>query len=119
VWQLTAVAVVPTHRLLSYDPSISLLLPWCCCCRTATLKPRYPHKPAKPLPPLRVEAEKRKQESAVAAFKELLQRSGLKPSNSWRKVAAKLQDEEAYEVRQGVKSDEVNAVVTGLGTLFA
>jgi negative regulator of sigma E activity len=46
----------------------------------------------------RVEAEKRKQESAVAAFKELLQRSALKPSSSWRKVSAKLQDEEAYEV---------------------
>ncbi|WIA16549.1 hypothetical protein OEZ85_013221 [Tetradesmus obliquus] len=45
----------------------------------------------------RVEAEKRKQESAVAAFKELLARSSLKPSSSWRKVAAKLQDEEAYE----------------------
>ncbi|KAF6257845.1 hypothetical protein COO60DRAFT_1701643 [Scenedesmus sp. NREL 46B-D3] len=45
----------------------------------------------------RVEAEKRKQEGAVAAFKELLQRSALKPSSSWRKVAAKLQDEEAYE----------------------
>jgi hypothetical protein len=46
----------------------------------------------------RVEAEKRKQEGAIAAFRELLQRSGLKPSSSWRKVSAKLQDEEAYEV---------------------
>jgi hypothetical protein len=35
----------------------------------------------------------------MAAFKELLQRSALKPSSSWRKVSAKLQDEEAYEVR--------------------
>jgi anti-sigma factor RsiW len=46
----------------------------------------------------RVEAEKRKQEGAIAAFKELLQRSALKPSSSWRKVSAKLQDDEAYEV---------------------
>eukprot|EP00775_Hariotina_reticulata_P012499 gene12499-12634_t len=40
---------------------------------------------------------KRKQDAAVAGFKELLERSTLKPSSTWRKVAAKLQDEEAYE----------------------
>eukprot|EP00879_Flechtneria_rotunda_P008532 GHRR01008939.1.p1 GENE.GHRR01008939.1~~GHRR01008939.1.p1 ORF type:complete len:656 (+),score=305.57 GHRR01008939.1:244-1968(+) len=45
----------------------------------------------------KAEEAKRKQEASVAAFKELLHRSNLKPTSTWRKVAQKLQDEEAYE----------------------
>lgn len=33
----------------------------------------------------------------MAAFKELLQRSHLKPTSSWRKVSAKLEDDEAFQ----------------------
>jgi hypothetical protein len=51
-------------------------------------------------PVIRADEAKRKQDAAVAAFKELLERSNLKPSSTWRKVAAKLQDEEAYEVAE-------------------
>lgn len=33
----------------------------------------------------------------MAAFKELLVSANLKPTSQWRKVSAKLQDEEVYE----------------------
>lgn len=49
----------------------------------------------------RADEEKRQKEAAVSAFKELLERSNLKASSSWRKVQTKIQDTEEYEVRVG------------------
>lgn len=50
----------------------------------------------------RADEEKRQKEAAVAGFKALLERSGLKASSSWRKVQTKIQDTEEYEVCVGV-----------------
>lgn len=45
----------------------------------------------------RADEARRKKESAAAAFKELLVKANLKATSQWRKVSAKLQDEEVYE----------------------
>eukprot|EP00878_Enallax_costatus_P007972 GHUV01008338.1.p1 GENE.GHUV01008338.1~~GHUV01008338.1.p1 ORF type:complete len:419 (+),score=115.06 GHUV01008338.1:42-1259(+) len=44
------------------------------------------------------EEARRKKDAAVVAFKELLVKANLKATSQWRKVSAKLQDEEAYEL---------------------